>query len=197
MDHTAPTRTPLHPLLAARWSPYTYDPTRDLQPHQLRALLEAAVWAPSKANSQPWRFLVGRRGDATFKAIFDALAPENQVWAGNAAALVVGVAQTVSEAGHPNSHAAYDLGQAMAQLTVQATAEGLFVHQMARFDPDRVRAAFNIPAGFDPYAVAAIGYLGHPAELPDDLRKWEQAPRVRRPLRETAFAGAWGHPAVD
>ncbi len=196
MDRTAPTTTPIHPLLAHRWSPRAFDPTRDLDDTRLRALLEAAAWAPSAVNAQPWRFLVGRRGDATFKAIFDALAPGNQVWAGNAAALVVGVAQTVAADGTAITHAAYDLGQAMAQLTVQAMAENLYVHQMAGFEPERIRAAFGVPEGFDPHVVAAVGYLGDPAELPEHLREREHAPRVRRPLRETAFRDAWGTPAL-
>src|SRR4051812_4754795 len=179
----APVATPaLHPLLAERWSPRAYDPLHEMEEHALTALLEAARWAPSAMNRQPWRFLVGRRGDETFKAVHDALFGGNQIWAGSASALVVGLAATNDDAGEPMKHAPYELGLSVAQLTVQAHALGLHVHQMGGFSTAALRAEFEVPEGYEAYIVLAIGQLGDAEDLPEALRIREQAARVRKPL---------------
>lgn len=170
----------LHPLLAARWSPRAFDPTAEVTPHELASLLEAARWAPSCANSQPWRFVLGRRGDETFKRVFTNLGADNQRWAGRAAALLVGGYHT----GGPAGHAAYDLGQAIAHLSIQAAALGLHVHQMAGFDGVGLHADLELPDEVVAKVVVAVGRLGDPATLPVDLQVHEVGLRQRRPLAE-------------
>ncbi|MBO4208496.1 nitroreductase family protein [Micromonospora echinofusca] len=167
----------LTPLLATRWSPRAFDPGADLTDDELTSMLEAARWAPSARNSQPWRFVVGRRDDERHKQILANLTGANQRWAGRASALLVGTYL-------PGSHSAYDLGQAVAHLSVQATSLGLHVHQMAGFDGDGLRASLALPAEVQPHVVVAVGRLADPATLPDDLRERETAPRQRHPLAE-------------
>lgn len=170
----------LHPLLATRWSPLAFDPVAVLSDDEVSSLIEAARWAPSFANSQPWRFTVGRRDEETYKRILENLSPECQRWAGNAAALIV--AAHLDRATLP--HAAYDLGQAVAHLTVQATALRLHVHQIADFDADGLRADLEMGEDLHPSVVVAVGQLGDPAMLPPDLRVWETALRSRVPMAE-------------
>lgn len=195
-DRRAATAVALHPLLADRWSPRAYSSEHQLGTEELLALLEAARWAPSAMNRQPWRFLVGRRGDETFKRIYDALLPGNQAWAGNASALIVAVAPTHDSEGRPAKHAPYELGLAVGQLVTQAAALGLHTHQMAGFSPDAIRAEFDVPDNHDAYAVIAVGGIGVADELPEALRERELAPRARQPLDEIAFSGSWGRPAL-
>ena len=200
MTDTTPATTgqavALHPLLAERWSPRAYDTAHELEEQELVTVLEAARWAPSAVNRQPWRFLVGRRGDATFKGVFDALMPGNQLWAGSSSALVVGLAATVDKDGQPLRHAPYELGLSVAQLTLQAHALGLHVHQMAGFSDEALHAEFEVPEGYEAFIVLAIGRMGDPEGLPETLRARELAPRERMALPEIAFAGSWGRPAV-
>jgi nitroreductase len=193
---TRPTATavPLHPVLAARWSTRAYDPEAELSDAALLALLEAARWAPSRSNSQPARFLVGRRGDATFTALLDALKPRNRQWAQHAAALLAGLAPLRDDGGEPATHASYDLGQAVAHLSVQATALGLSVRQMSGFSADVLRQAFAVPDDHEAYVVVAVGRHGDPVTLAEEVRAKEAAPRARRLLAETVFASAWGSP---
>ncbi|NHC45276.1 nitroreductase family protein [Motilibacter aurantiacus] len=195
-DVTSATPPTLHPLLADRWSPRAYDIAHELDEAALHSVLEAARWAPSAVNRQPWRFLVGRRGDATFKGVYDALMPGNQLWAGSASALVVGLAATVDAEGAPLRHAPYELGLSVAQLTLQAHALGLHVHQMAGFSDEALLAQFDVPAGYEAFIVLAIGRMGDPEGLPEALRARELAPRERMPLPQIAFSGSWGTPAV-
>jgi nitroreductase len=173
----------LSPLLANRWSPLAFDPVVELTGAEVTSLLEAARWAPSADNAQPWRFVVGRRDDETYKRIFTNLSAGNQRWAGRASVLLVGAHTSVLPNDGPD-HAAYDLGQAVAHLTVQATALRLHVHQMAGFDPDGLRADLELPADVRPHIVVAVGRLGDPLSLPEDLRRSETGLRRRRPLAE-------------
>lgn len=174
----------LHPLLAGRRSSRAFDARRALDPGALDALLEAARWAPSAGNSQPWRFGVGRRGEPPYEALLEALYPGNRVWAGDAGALMLVASETVDSSGGPRPHAGYDTGQAVAHLTVQAQALGLSVHQMGGFDPDRASRAFTLPEHVVPLVVVAIGHHDPDRELPEPFASREQAPRVRRPLDE-------------
>lgn len=179
---TADTSAPLHPLLAQRWSPRSFDPGHGLDDVDLRPLLEAARWAPSANNSQPWRFLVTRRGEDGFDRLHGTLMPGNQLWAGAASALLLVAAETVDEAGRTRSHALYDTGQAVAALVVQAQAHGLATHQMGGFDADAVRAAFALPEHVTPVVVLAVGRADAASRLPAPLAAREEAPRTRRPL---------------
>jgi nitroreductase len=181
---TARTPAPLHPLLAARWSPRALDPAHDLSPDQLACLLEAARWAPSASNTQPWRFAVALRGSAEHAAVLDALAPGNRIWAHAASALVVAAAETVAPDGSARPWALYDTGQAVAHLSVQAEHEGLAVHQMGGFDREQLRSVLAAPDSVEPLVVLAIGRRGDTAALPEPLADRETAPRTRLPLDE-------------
>lgn len=191
----SPTDHPIHEILQARWSPraFTSDP---VSPAQIRSLLEAARWSASGANGQPWSFIVAPREDTqTFELLLGTLVEPNQVWAKNAPLLILAAAQVLREPGKPNPWALYDLGQAAAHLSIQATALGLYVHQMAGFSPDQARAAFAIPEDFQPVTVIAVGSLGSPDDLPAPLREREIADRTRKPLASFVFGGTWGTPS--
>jgi nitroreductase len=187
---SATTSTPLHPLLADRWSPRAFDPTARLTAAQVTALLEAARWAPSAANSQPWRFLLARRGSEDFERIFTTLAPGNQAWAGAASALVVVAAATVDGTGNAAPWALYDTGQAVAHLSTQASHEGLSVHQLGGFDPSAVAEAFDLDQALTPVVVLAIGVRGDVGRLPEPFAARETAPRTRLPLEQLMLTAA-------
>lgn len=196
MDKSADSSVELHPIIAARWSPRALDPAGEVGERQLRALLEAARWAPSYGNTQPARYLVGRRGDGTFARIFELLNRGNQAWAGSAAVLLLSCAVTVNEKGRI-PRAEYGVGLASENLVLQAVAEGLVAHQMGGFDAERARTAFGLPEDVTPLTVIAVGTLGEPEQLPEDRRAKELAPRRRLPLDEIAFSGEWGRPAFE
>jgi len=184
MRKTASTTVPVHPLLAERWSPRGFDRAHEIGDEALAALLEAARWAPSAQNSQPWRFLVTRRGELAHDRLFAALAPGNQAWAGQASALVLVAARTAGDDGRPQPWALYDTGQAVAALVTQAQADGLAVHQMGGFDTDAVRAGFGLAGALTPVVVLAIGLPGDATGLPEPLAAREAAPRTRHPLSD-------------
>lgn len=175
----ASTSVPVHPLLAQRWSARGFDPAHELDEAQQQALLEAARWAPSANNSQPWRFLVARRGDEAFTRLFGTLAPGNQTWAGAASALLLVAAQTVDDAGRSRPWALYDTGQAVACLVTQAQAHGLSAHQMGGFDEAAVRAEFDLGDDLTPVVVVAVGRADATADLPEPLAARERSPRTR------------------
>jgi hypothetical protein len=174
----------LSPLLASRWSPRAFDPAAVVTEAELDSLLEAARWAPSAGNWQPWRFLVGRRDDEAYKRIFTNLPGEVQRWAGRASLLLVGAHLTTGPPGYDPGQAAYDLGQAIAHLTVQATALRLHVRQVPDLDVAGLRADLDLPAEVRPRVVVAIGRVGDPLSLPADLRRQELALRQRRRIGE-------------
>ena len=182
-----PTRTPdtsfpLLPALAERWSPRAFDTEAVIDEAKLVAALEAARWSPSANNSQPWRFIVARRGSAAFDTIVANLMGFNQVWAGAAGALVVALAEVVDAEGNERRWATYDVGQAVAHLSVQAHHDGLHTHQMGGFDAAGLRAAFDLDERFAPVSVTAVGMLGDVDALPEPLRERELAPRTRNAL---------------
>ena len=189
-SRAAVTAAPLIPALAERWSPRAFDPTAVVPETALTAALEAARWSPSASNTQPWRFIVARRGSAEFDTIASALMGFNQAWAGSASALIVAIAEMEDAEGTPRRWATYDLGQAVAHLSVQAHHDGLHVHQMGGFDVDALRSAFDIEERFVPTSVSAIGILGDPDALPDPLRERELAPRSRAALDEIVVVNA-------
>lgn len=187
-------------VLQERWSPRAFDPSHELPTDQLHLLLEAARWAPSSGNSQPWSFIVGLRGSATFDAVVEHLSRGNTAWAPNASALIVAIAQLESGPDHElpwAGYSQYDLGQAAAHLSVQAHALGLHAHQFAGFDHDAVAAHFGVPAHWKVTTGIAVGQLGDPGSLEEGARAKELAPRTRRPLGEFVFTGAWGTTPVD
>lgn len=172
----------LTPLLAFRWSPRAFDPAAMLTADEAASLLEAARWAPSAGNGQPWRFALGHRDDETWKRILVNLPSDDQPWARHAAALLLGAHLTAGR--DAVTGAAYDLGQAVAHLTVQATALGLYVRQIAGFDQAGLAADLDLPAGVRPLVVVAVGRLGDPSSLPTALRERETGLRRRRPLAD-------------
>jgi nitroreductase len=178
----ASTAVPVHPLVAERWSPRGFDRAHELGDQALTALLEAARWAPSSKNSQPWRFLVTRRGEEAHGRLFATLSPGNQVWAGAASALILVAARTVGDDGRPHRWALYDTGQAVAALVIQAQADGLAVCQIGGFDTAAVRAEFGLSENLIPVVVLAIGRCDGTAHLPEHLAARETAPRTRRPV---------------
>jgi nitroreductase len=180
----ATTAAPIHELLADRWSPRSFDPEATVSEEQIAALLEAARWAPSAANFQPRRFLVARRGSASFDRITEALSSGNQPWAPAASLYVVAVALAADPEGTPYRWAEYDAGQAIAGLAVQAHALGLHVHPMGGFDPEAIRREFALPEGAVPVTVNAIGTVAAADRLPERYRSRETAERTRLPLSE-------------
>ncbi|WP_320067706.1 nitroreductase family protein [Micromonospora sp. RTGN7] len=176
----------LTPLLAFRWSPWAFDPAATLTPAEADSLLEAARWAPSVGNGQPWRFALGHRDDETYKRVLANLPAAEQRWARHAAALLLG-AHLDATGGHRSEHTgreAYDLGQAVAHLTVQATSLGLYVRQLVSFDHAGLAGDLELPTGVRPLVVAAVGRLGDPFSLPEELRRRETGLRRRRPLAD-------------
>lgn len=185
---TAPTTVPVHPLLADRWSPRAFSPRHAVTEAQTLTLLEAARWAPSAGNTQPWRFLVAHRGTPEFDRLFAVLAEGNRVWAGAASALVLLATETVDEAGQPRPYARYDAGQAAALLTVQARAEGIDVHQMGGFDAAAAAESFDLPPSISPVVVLTLGVHDAESVLPEPYASRESAPRERKPLAELLLA---------
>lgn len=189
-DRTAQTSTPINEVLANRFSPRAYDSDVAVDETKLVAALEAARWSPSAANTQPWRFIVARRGTPEFDTIVANLMGFNQVWAVNAGALIVGLAENVNAEGQPMRWAQYDLGQALAHFSVQAHHDGLHVHQMGGFEVDGIRSAFGVEDRFEPISITAVGLLGDVESLPESTRDRERAPRTRRPLDEILIVNA-------
>ena len=185
---------PVDPVFVARWSPRAFDDS-SITEAELLGLLEAARWAPSAANVQPWRFVVALRGEPAFERIVESLSGNNKLWAGNAAALIVFASATTAvwpgaSGPAPNGLHAFDTGAAWAFFAIQARKDGWHTHGMAGFDRDTLATAINLPADHAINAVVAIGKLGDPATLPEALRARE-VPSQRRPLSETVIRGAF------
>ena len=193
MEKPASTNIPIHELIARRWSPRAFA-EQPVEAATLRSLFEAARWAPSSNNEQPWRFLVATKGNqADFDRLLACLVEGNRKWAYRAPVLILSVASLYfEEDGKLNRHAFYDTGMAVENLVLQATAVGLVAHQMAGFDAEKARVDCLIPPGFDPVAMIAVGYPGDPAVLPDYLREREIKARERQPANDFVFSAQWG-----
>lgn len=191
----ATTCVKIHPLIESRWSPRAFNANKAISHADLLALLEAARWAASCFNDQPWRFIVcDKNTDATsWENAFATLADRNKLWAKNAPVLMLAVAmENFNHNGHPNRWAEYDTGAATANLTLQATALGLVVHQMGGFNAEQAREVFNLPEDCTPTAMMAIGYQADVEVLEEDFKAGELAARSRAPLQERFYAGQWG-----
>jgi nitroreductase len=193
MQKLAETTYPIEPLLKQRWSPRAFA-ARPVEIEKLLSLWEAARWSASCANQQPWYFLVATKENKTeYARLLSCLRENNQLWASQAPVLMVSVAKLAFDMnGQPNRYAFHDVGLAVANLIVQATALGLYVHQMAGFYPDKVRELYGVPDNFEPVAGIVLGYPGDPATLPEELQQRELAPRTRKPCESFVFQGAWG-----
>ena len=196
MRKLAETRYPIHELLRERWSPRAFA-DRMVEPEKLRSLLEAARWAPSSFNEQPWSFIVAtKQHPGEYERLLSCLVEGNIRWAQHAPVLMLSVARLAFERNQkPNRHAFHDVGLAVENMVIQATALGLAVHQMAGFHVDKARELFSIPDGHEPVAALVLGFPGDPAGLPEDLRERERAPRTRKPLESFVFSGQWGQPS--
>ena len=193
MEKPAEATHPIHELLRRRWSPVAFSDRR-VDPETIGSLLEAARWAPSSFNEQPWSFIIATKDDpAEYERLLSCLIEFNQQWARKAPVLMLTVASLKFARNQKvNRHAFHDVGLAAANLVVQATSLGLVVHQMAGILPDKAREVFGIPEGHEAVTGIALGYSGDAAKLDEKLRRREQAPRSRKPLAEFAFTGRWG-----
>jgi nitroreductase len=190
----ATTDLPVHDLILNRWSPRSFT-DQTVTDEDLKTLFTAASWAASSSNEQPWRFIVGRKGDATYRKIFDSLAEGNQAWVKSVPVLYASFAKkTFTKGGAPNYYDLHDTGAASATLALQATALGLHAHGMGGFDKETLRAFFGVPSDFEVGAVWALGYLGSPEDAPEKYREMEKSPRARRPLEDILFTD-WDVPA--
>ena len=197
MQKPAITEVPIADIIANRWSSRAYDANKPVTPAQIVALLEAARWAPSSYNDQPWRFIVCDKNTDlnAWQAAFDCLMPANQIWLANARVLVLCCANTVLDINQqPNRFAQYDMGAAVENLCLQATHLGLMTHQMGGYDSDKARSAFAVPAQFTLMAMVSVGYMGDQAQLNAELLARDTAARKRKNLTDLSYAGSWGKP---
>ncbi|NOT12118.1 MAG: nitroreductase family protein [Methylococcaceae bacterium] len=197
---SAKTQVEIHELIQNRWSPRAFDPDKEISQDDLLALLEAARWAPSCFNDQPWRYVVCVKAQTpvSWENALATLVEKNQQWAKNAPVLILSIAmEHFNHNGKPNRWAPYDTGAASLSLTLQATALGLIVHQMGGFDADKARAFFNLPEGCQPMSMMAVGYQADADVLSDDLKEVELAVRSRVPLEQRFYFGQWPSDLVD
>jgi nitroreductase len=180
----------LHPVLAERWSPRAYDPDAVIPENDVTAFLEAARWAPSANNGQPWRFIIARRGDEHFQRLEKTLSGFNKNWAPNASLFIVVSTRTTTDDGQPRSTAMYDAGLAAGLLTVEAHHRGYVVHQIGGFERDVVKSEFNLSEDIAPIVILAIGKQAPADSLKDEAAKSrEVAPRTRLPLADLVLVG--------
>jgi nitroreductase len=193
MTQRAATDHPVNELIAARWSPYAFA-DRAVSKADLLSLFEAARWAASSYNEQPWSYLVATKEEPdAFARLLSCLVEGNQAWAKAAPVLALGCTSLhFTRNGNPNAAAQHDLGLASATLCLEATARGLVVHQMIGILPDRAREVYQIPGGVLPLTGLAIGYAGDPAALPESIRARDQGRRPRKPLSAFVFGDKWG-----
>ncbi len=187
---------PINKLIADRWSPYCFDP-RPVEPEKIASCLEAARWAASSYNEQPWTYILATRDDQTeFPRLLSCLLEANQYWAKNVGVLMLGVISTAfSRNGNPNRVAIHDLGLAAGNICLQATELGLCVHQMAGIDAEKAREVYSIPMTHIPITAIAIGYAADPDKSDPQLAERDRGPRPRKPLREFVYRGTWGQTA--
>ena len=183
---------PINELSRTRWSPRAFS-HQPVEKEKLQSILEAARWSPSGGNEQPWRLIVGIYPDQTWTKIFETLDDGNKIWVKNVPLIILSIGKrTRGKRNVENAWFAYDTGQAMAHLTFEAMSLGLYVHQMAGFDQQFATRLFEIPADHQPLTVIALGYLGDPASLPEDLNKSELSARTRKDFSEFVFSGSFG-----
>jgi nitroreductase len=193
MENPASNEFPIHDLLKRRWSPRAFS-EKPVPPEALRSLFEAARWAASCYNDQPWAYIVATRDNPEeFARLAGVLVEGNTVWATKAPVLALSLARLNFQHNQkPNRHAVHDVGAASASLALEATARGIGVHQMGGFYPDKAREVFQIPADWEPVAAFAIGYPGDPAFLPETLRAREGVARSRKPISDFVMSGKFG-----
>lgn len=184
----------IYPLLKQRWSPRAFA-DRPVEDQKIRNILEAARWSPSASNIQPWIFFAGIKGDTTYEKIFETLVEFNQKWASFAPVLILNCSRIASDDGEAYATWQYDTGQAVAHLSIQAMAEGLYVHQMSGFNALKAAELFSLPDNVRAISVTAIGYIGDPAMLHPRMQKSEIAGRERKELGTFVFSEEFGLPS--
>ena len=192
MKKTANAAHKIEPLIAERWSPRAFL-EKPVEREKLLSMFEAARWAPSAFNAQPWRFLTAEKSDAAdYAKMLSCLVEANQVWAGKAPVLMILLAKkTFDHNGKPNRWAMHDCGLALENLLLETQALGLAAHPMAGFSVDAVREKYSVPEDFEPLAAIAAGYPGEPDQLEGDLKTRELEPRGRNPLEKFVFSKGW------
>jgi len=185
MKKPAKNNHPIHDILERRWSPRAFS-DRSVEMDKILSILEAARWAPSCYNEQPWNFIVARKeSQQGYNKMLECLLEVNRKWAKNAPVLMLSIAKlNFDESGEPNRHAFHDVGLAVANLIIQAEHLKLHAHQMAGIDIGKTIKTFNIPNTHEPVAGIAIGYYGEPEQLSENLKERELSERVRKPLSE-------------
>ncbi|GBD99082.1 putative NAD(P)H nitroreductase [bacterium BMS3Abin07] len=193
MSNEVDTDHPVLEIIASRWSPYSFD-GRPVPDEDMLSIFEAARWAPSSYNEQPWHYIIaGKENKEEFETMLLCLVEANQLWAKNAPVLALGITRlSFIRNDKPNRAAIHDLGLASMNLVLEATARGIAVHQMIGIEPGRIRNVYNVPEGFEPVTGLAIGYAASPDRMPEALRERDLTRRTRRPLKEFIFSGKWG-----
>ena len=195
LKKSAVTGVKIHEIIQNRWSPRAFDADKAVKHEDLLALLEAARWAPSCFNDQPWRFVVSNKSDneAAWANALTTIVEKNRLWAKNAPVLIlVGAMENFRHNEQPNRWAGYDAGAASVSLCLQASALGLIAHQMGGFNAEKAREVFNLPADFNPIAMIAVGYQAEVDVLDESFKEAEASARSRLPLNEVFYAGQWG-----
>ncbi len=192
MQKPAITNINISNLSKNRWSPRAFS-NKPVEPEKITALLEAARWSPSAFNEQPWRFIVGKKEDDAWNNILKSLIEWNQQWAKTAPLLVLNIVRlNFTHNNKPNDVALYDLGQAVAAMTLEGVHQNLFSHQMTGFDGVLAEKLFNIPEGYKAVSVTAYGYYGNPQDIPEDIAKMETNERSRKEIKEIVFSTSFG-----
>jgi nitroreductase len=194
LSKDVPTALNIHQLINKRWSPRSFDGSA-IEPDKLHRIFEAVRWAPSSSNLQPWHFIVGFSGDETYKAIFSTLVEFNQLWAKTSPVLVLAIGKVTNFKGELNESYKYDVGQAVAFLSFQAMAEGVYVHQIGGFEKELAGQLLGVAENYKVITAIALGYPGNPEILHENLKRLEYAPRMRKSLEEFVFTGKFGERA--
>ena len=197
-DKLADTQYTIEDSLRKRWSPLAFS-DRPVEKEKLLSVLEAARWAASSYNEQPWSFIIAtKENPVEFERLLRVLAEGNQEWARNAPVLMLSVAKLHFERnGKENRHAFHDVGASSASLAIQAAALDLFVHQMAGFDVLKAKEIYKIPTDYEPASGIALGYLGNSQTLSESLQQRESNPRTRKPLDKFVFSNRWNQAAPE
>lgn len=196
---TADNTYPIHDLIKDRWSPRSFS-DKSVEPEKLQSILEAARWASSSMNEQPWAFILATKDDPeNYNKLLDCLMEGNRVWAQHAPVLLLTLAKNRFERNDKtNNHASHDLGLAIGNLVLQATHLGLYLHQMGGFSAEKARTNFDIPESYQPITTIAMGYAGNVEQLPEKYQAMETSARSRNPLKDFVFSGQFGdtHPLL-
>ena len=192
MEKSAHNNYTIHKNIEQRWSPRAFS-EKQVEKEKLNSILEAARWAPSAFNEQPWRFIVGQRGNSTYDSILKTLVDWNQLWAGKAPVLILNIAKkTFTHNNTPNVTFKYDLGQAVGLMILEVVNQGLVSHQMSGFDSVMAADLLKVPDDYQVVSVTAIGYLGNIDDLPEDMAKMESSPRERKDIGSMVFYEEFG-----